>query len=147
MDVLIAEHPRFYGGVPQQHQLARRDRRLGLICVYPQGKHVRFCEHAAHLHGELHASCYSLQNFAQWYEPEQRNLLMQSLLLEPEQKGFQIDLRIAWSQQAIRIWFIPCRLQQLYFRCGWVRPLQNDQSFVGGSGKESLSSSSSLRKL
>lgn len=158
MDVVIPEHlinpvqveeqPYFYSnGSKQHHHQVRQGRPFGFICVHPRATRVQFCQHAARMHGEQQASRYSLQGFAQWYLPEQRNLLIQSLLLEPEQKGFQIDLRIAWNQQAIRIWFIPCRLQQLYFRCGWVRPLSTHQSFAGVSGNASVSSSSSsLRK-
>ncbi len=159
MDVSIAEHPFdnasvrerpfLYTGDPNRHLIHSDLRKpFGFICVHARTNNVIFCPRAAQIHGEWRASRYSLQGFSQWYEPEQRNLLIQSLLLESEHTGFQIDLRIAWNQQAIRIWFLSCRLHNELFRCGWVRPLISHQSFEEAFGKVSgsLSSSSSLRK-
>lgn len=109
-----------------QHYL--NDARVGLnlqgfVLIIPTLDRVYWSEPAASLHGEDADTCtqFNLRQFMQWYEPNQRDLFVQSLFSEQQSHGFQIDLCIAHSNQYLRYLCIPIAYKSSVMWAGFVR--------------------------
>ncbi|EGN74325.1 hypothetical protein A28LD_2111 [Idiomarina sp. A28L] len=104
----------------------------GFVLFLPELDRVFWSERAASLHGEqLSAQTeFNLRQFMQWYLPNQRDLFAQSLFVEAQGSGFQIDLCIAHNKQHVRYLCIPLKYRNTFIWAGFVRSARANNSSV-----------------
>ena len=80
---------------------------IGFVMILPEQNKVYWNRIAAKLHGEFctHNLMFDIKQFLQWYQPEQRELLSQSVFVE--QRAFQLDLTIAHNRHHLRYCLLP----------------------------------------
>ena len=80
---------------------------IGFVMILPEQNKVYWNRIAAKLHGEFctHNLMFDIKQFLQWYQPEQRELLSQSVFFE--EHAFQLDLTIAHNHHHLRYCLLP----------------------------------------
>lgn len=104
----------------------------GFVLILPELDRVFWSDSAAMLHGEQPKARaeFNLRQFMQWYLPNQRDLFAQSLFVETDGRGFQIDLCIAHNHQLIRYLCIPLKHRNRLIWAGFVRSAKANKTAV-----------------
>ena len=91
----------------QGYQRSQHIEHIGFVMVLPEQNKVYWNRIAAKLHSECCTQnlMFDIKQFLQWYQPEQRELLSQSLFVE--QQAFQLDVTIAHNRHHLRYCLLP----------------------------------------
>jgi len=91
----------------QGYERSQRIENIGFVMVLPEQNKVYWNRIAAKLHSEFCCQnlMFDIKQFLQWYQPEQRELLSQSLFVE--QRAFQLDVTIAHNHHHLRYCLLP----------------------------------------
>lgn len=91
----------------QAYQRSQKSENIGFVMILPEQNKVYWNRIAAKLHSEFCTLniLFNMKQFVQWYQPNQRELLSQSLFVE--QNAFQLDLTIAYNRYHLRYCFLP----------------------------------------
>ncbi|MFU8784034.1 hypothetical protein [Aliidiomarina sp.] len=91
----------------QGYQRSQHIEHVGFVMVLPEQNKVYWNQITAKLHNECCTQnlMFDIKQFLQWYQPEQRELLSQSLFVE--QQAFQLDVTIAHNRHHLRYCLLP----------------------------------------